>query len=77
MTNLDSWEGLLADKAAERQVGEFGRLPTWLMERTTPTIKVLHIPADLERTRERRRVQGGKQVLVSFKEKDILSAGCL
>lgn len=26
MTNLDSWEGLLADKAAERQVGEFGSI---------------------------------------------------
>lgn len=53
------------------------QLPTWLMERTTPTIKELQTPADLERRRVGKKKQKQKQVLVSFKEKDTLTAGCL
>lgn len=53
------------------------QLPTWLMERTTPTTKELQTPADLERKQERKRVEEKKkkketEVLVSFKEKDTL-----
>lgn len=47
------------------------------MERTIPAIKELHTSEDLERTQERRRVGRRGRVLVSFKEKDILTAGCL
>lgn len=47
------------------------QLPTWLMERTTPTIKELQTGADLERKQERRRVGGKKKpVVVSLKGKD-------
>lgn len=44
------------------------QLPTWLMERATPTTKGLQIPADVGR-----KESGGRKrnkVLVSFKEKD-------
>lgn len=54
------------------------QLPTWLMERATPIIKELQTPADVERKQERRRGErwGKKEteVLVSFKEKDTLTA---
>lgn len=58
------------------------QLPTWRMERATPTIKGSQKPADVERKQERRGRKGegvGKRnkVLVSFKEKDTLTAGCL
>lgn len=50
------------------------QLPTWLMERTTPTIKELQTPADLEGRQERKRVEEVKEtdVLIWFKEKDTL-----
>lgn len=34
------------------------QLPTWLMERATPTIKGLETPADVERKQERRGRKG-------------------
>lgn len=54
------------------------QLPTWLMERTTPPIKELQTPADLERRQERSRM-GKKEteVLVSFKEKGTVKQAVL
>lgn len=54
------------------------QLPTWLMERTTPTIKELQTGADLERKQERRRVGGKKEASCSIIEGERHSrASCL
>ena len=75
MTNLDSWEGLLADNAAERQVGEFGSTTHMADgEDHTHNKGLTYTSRFGEDMGEEKGRVGKKQVLVSFKEKDIQQA---
>ena len=60
MTNLDFWEGLLADKAAERQVGEFGSTTHMAHGEDHTHNKGLTYTSRFGEDMERRRVEWGR-----------------
>lgn len=79
-TNLDSWEWFLVGKAAERQVGEFGSATHMADgEGRTHNNEVTNTSRMWRGSRRGGEESGGKkketEVLVSFKEKDTLTAG--